>query len=328
MEIGDIFGNAARAALGPEAAILALLALGLNVHFGYTGLYNFGQVGFMLMGAFGVGVAVATWGWSMWVGIALAIVLAVAFALALGLPTLRLRADYFAIVTIASAEILRFVARSSSAIDLTGGPYGLQDVANDFYDLNPFADGIDFGSFRYSANQLFSLTVGWVLVGLCTYLVYRLIGSPWGRVVRSIREDEDVARSLGKNVFGYKMQSLVIGGVLGGLGGIMWALTTSSVNANTFQPQQTFFAYTILIIGGAATPLGPVVGAIIFQFIFAGSQSTLAQLAREGWLPGFLEGSQARGALSLALVGLILVLMLTFRPEGIFGNREEIALGR
>lgn len=328
MEIGDIFGNAARAALGPEAAVLALLALGLNVHFGYTGLYNFGQVGFMLVGAFGVGVAVATWGWSMWIGIALAIVLAVAFALALGLPTLRLRADYFAIVTIASAEILRFVARSSSAIDLTGGPYGLQDVASDFYDLNPFDDGIDFGSFRYSANQLFSLTVGWVLVGLCTYLVYRLIRSPWGRVVRSIREDEDVARSLGKNVFGYKMQSLVIGGVLGGLGGIMWALTTSSVNANTFQPQQTFFAYTILIIGGAATPLGPVVGAIIFQFIFAGSQSTLAQLAREGWLPGFLEGSQARGALSLALVGLILVLMLTFRPEGIFGKREEIALGR
>src|SRR5690606_29765352 len=98
MEIGDIFGNAARAALGPEAAVLALLALGLNVHFGYTGLYNFGQVGFMLVGAFGVGVAVATWGWSMWIGIALAIVLAVAFALALGLPTLRLRADYFAIV--------------------------------------------------------------------------------------------------------------------------------------------------------------------------------------------------------------------------------------
>lgn len=328
MAFNDIFGNALRAALGPEAAILALLALGLNVHFGYTGLYNFGQVGFMLVGAFGVGVAVATWGWSMWVGIALAIVLAVAFAFLLGLPTLRLRADYFAIVTIAAAEILRFVTRSGSATELTGGPFGLQDIAGDFYALNPFSSGVEMGSLRYSPNQLFSLTVGWILVGVLTLVVLGLIRSPWGRVIRAIREDEDVVSSLGKNVFGYKMQSLVIGGVMGAVGGIMWSLTTSSVNANTFQPQQTFFAYTILIIGGAATTMGPVVGAVIFQFVFAGSQSVLDELDSNGWLPGFLQGNQARGALSLGLVGLILVLMLAFRPQGIFGNKEEIALGR
>jgi neutral amino acid transport system permease protein len=328
MDFPDILGNAARAALGPEAAILALLAIGLNLHFGYTGLYNFGQVGFMLLGAFGIGVAVDTWGLSMWAGIPLSIALAVVFAMLLGLPTLRLRADYFAIVTIAAAEILRFVARSGSATDITGGPFGLQDVGQDFRDLNPFSSGFDLGNFRYSAAQLFSLVVGWTLVGLCTFLVYRLIRSPWGRVIRSIREDEDVARSLGKDVFGYKMQSLIIGGVIGAIGGIMWALTTSGVNANTFQPQQTFFAYTILIIGGAATPLGPIVGAVIFQFIFAGSQSTLAQLDDNGWLPGFLQGNQARGALSLALVGLILAGMLAYRPQGIFGNKEEIALGR
>jgi neutral amino acid transport system permease protein len=328
MDISDIVGNASRAAFGPEAAILALLAVGLNLQFGYTGLYNFGQVGFMLLGAFGVGVAVATWGWSIWIGIVLSILLAVAFAFLLGVPTLRLRADYFAIVTIAAAEILRLMARSGSATDLTGGPFGLQEVGQDFRELNPFSSGFDFGTFRYSAGQLFSLIVGWTLVGLCTFLVYRLIRSPWGRVIRSIREDEDVARSLGKNVFGYKMQSLVIGGVIGAIGGIMWALTTSSVNANTFQPQQTFFAYTILVIGGAATPLGPIVGAVIFQFVFAGSQSLLAQLDDNGWLPGFLQGNQARGALSLALVGLTLALMVAYRPQGIFGNKEEIALGR
>lgn len=328
MEFGEILGNAARAALGPEAAIFALLALGLNVHYGYTGMYNFGQVGFMLVGAFGVGIAVATLGWPLWSGILLSIVFAVVFALLLGLPTLRLRADYFAIVTIAAAEILRFVARSGSAIDVTGGPYGLQDLAGDFYSINPFSDGINFGTFRYSPNQLFSLTVGWVLVVVLTVLVFGLIESPWGRVIRSIREDEDVARSLGKNVFHYKVQSLIIGGVIGAVGGIMWALTTSGVNANSFLPQQTFFAYTILIIGGAATPMGPLVGAIIFQFILAGSQSTLAQLDSNDWLPGFLQGNQARGALSFALVGLILVLMLAFRPQGIFGSKEEIALGR
>jgi branched-chain amino acid transport system permease protein len=150
--------------------------------------------------------------------------------------------------------------------------------------------------------------------------------SPWGRVVRSIREDEDVASSLGKPVFGYKLQVLVLGGVIAGLGGIMLALGNSTVNANTFQPQVTFFTYAVLIIGGAATRLGPIVGAMLFWFIFAGAQSLLEQMDKHGYLPGFLEGGEARGALATALIGVLIMAVMALRPQGIFGRRSEMAL--
>ena len=108
------------------------------------------------------------------------------------------------------------------------------------------------------------LTVGWILVVLSCLVVFLLMRSPWGRVLKAIREDEDAVRSLGKNVYAYKMQSLIIGGVLGCLGGFIYALGQASVQPDIFGTDTTFFAYTVLILGGAARVLGPVVGAMIF----------------------------------------------------------------
>lgn len=328
MDFVAIFQNGLRAGVGPIAAAYALAAVGLNMHYGYTGLRNFGHVGFMLVGAYGVGVSVATYGWSMWVGVAVGVIASVVLALMLGLPTLRLRTDYFAIATIAAAEILRLVARSTSATDVTGGPFGLQGVATDFADLNPISTGrYGVGRLTFSSGQLWAMLVTWVLVILATLVVMRLMHSPWGRVIRSIREDEDVANSLGKNVYAYKLQSLVLGGVLAGLAGVMLALGANTVNANTFAPQVTFFLYAALILGGAATRVGPVVGAMLFWFILAGGQTALAEAADNDLLPGVLADSTAQGALAFAVVGVGLIVLMTFRPEGIFGDREEMELG-
>lgn len=328
MDFVAIFQNGLRAAIGPVAAAYALAAIGLNMHYGYTGLRNFGQVGFMLVGAYGVGVAVATWGWSMWIGIVLGIVASLVLALALGLPTLRLRTDYFAIATIAAAEILRLVARSTSATDVTGGPFGLQGVAVQFSDLNPIPGGrYGIGRLTFSAGQLWAMAVTWSLVVLATLLVMRLMRSPWGRVIRSIREDEDVANSLGKNVYAYKLQSLALGGVLAGLAGVMLALGANTVNANTFAPQVTFFLYAAVILGGAATRIGPIIGAVLFWFILAAGQTALAEAGNADLLPGILDDSTAQGATAYAVVGIGLILMMTFRPHGIFGSREEMELG-
>jgi len=129
VDLISVAETALRSAFGPQAAVYALLAIGLNVHYGYTGLLNFGQVGFMLVGAYGVGISVATFGLSLWAGVGVAVVLGIALALLLGVPTLRLRSDYFAITTIAIAEVLRLLVRSSPATGLTGGPFGLQSVA-------------------------------------------------------------------------------------------------------------------------------------------------------------------------------------------------------
>jgi branched-chain amino acid transport system permease protein len=327
MQWDVIFGNGARAAIGPDAAIYALLAISLNVQYGYAGLLNLGVVGFMLVGAYGLAIIVATAGLSMWIGIPVGLLAAGVLALLMGLPTLRLRADYFAITTIAVAEILRLVTRSRSLEGLTGGPFGLQQVADAFYSINPFPDReYGFGVVQFSEQRMWVMTVTWALALLLTGLVALLASSPWGRALRAVREDEDAARSLGKNAVAFKMQALVVGGMIGGLAGVMFAIRSTSANAESFRSDVTFFAYTILILGGAATKLGPLVGTIIFWFTLSTIESFLRQANREGWLPGFLEGSESIGAFTLVLVGLALALLIVFRPQGIFGNRNEIRL--
>ena len=332
MEFDIIFGNAARAALGPEAVILALAAVGVNVHFGFTGLFNFGQVGFMLLGAYGTSVSVATFGWSLWVGIGVGLALSVVLALALGVPTLRVGAVLFAIVTLAAAEILRLLIGSTDAIGLTGGPLSISIDAGAFYDLNPYSDGprdrYGAGTLSFTGQQMWVITVGWTLVALAGLAVFLIVRSPWGRVVKSIREDENAARSLGKNVFSYKMQALVIGGVIAGLAGVVDAIKTSGADPNGFRPQVTFFAYTALLLGGSATYTGPVIGAVLFWFLREWIESFLRQLAAEPWLPSpiadFLAGTE--GVISVGLVGLALILLVLFRPQGIVGSRTEMLI--
>lgn len=329
MDLVAVLASGLREAFGPTAAWFALMAIGLNVHYGYTGLLNFGQIGFALLGAYGTGIGVATFGWGLLPSALLGLGLAAVLALLLGIPTLRLRGDYFAIVTIAAAEILRLVVRSNALTDLTGGPFGLQGVARGFYDMSPVEASIRvFSVWSYRSDQVWSTAVTWGMVLLATLVVAGLMRAPWGRAIRAIREDEDAARALGKNAFGLKLQSLVLGGVLGALGGVMLTLQTSSVNDVSFMPRQTFFAYVIVLLGGAATKVGPVVGSMIFWFVFAGLTSLLRQLDRVGALPGPLAGTDRIGALTFLVVGLVLVLLVVYRPQGVFGNRSELVLDR
>ena len=328
MDLIAVLGNALRAAFGPEAAIYALAAIGLNVHYGYTGLMNFGQVGFMLVGGYGLAISVSTLGLPLWVGLINGVLAAVVLGLLLGLPTLRLRADYFAITTIAASEILRLIVRSMPATDITGGVFGLQGFASGFYRANPIPTGrYGIGLFSYPSGRLWPLVVSWSVVAVATVTVWRLARSPWGRLLRSIREDEDAARSLGKDVFAYKMQSVLLGGVLGGMAGVLFVVTPNAANPDSFLPQVTFFAYAILILGGAATTFGPILGSIIFWFLVSGTDSLLREAASAGALPPFLTSGDAIGASRFVLVGLGLMLLMIYRPQGILGNRREISLG-
>jgi branched-chain amino acid transport system permease protein len=170
------------------------------------------------------------------------------------------------------------------------------------------------------------LTIGWILVALCCLLVYLLMRSPWGRVLKAIREDEDAVRSLGKNVFSYKMQSLILGGVIGALAGFIFALSTGSVLPDSYAPEVTFFAYTIVILGGAARVLGPVVGAVIFWLFIQLSDQLLRQAIGAGYIPNSVMDTTQVGAVRFILVGLGLMLLIIFRPQGIFGDKREIAL--
>ncbi|MDN5748239.1 MAG: branched-chain amino acid ABC transporter permease [Pseudonocardia sp.] len=327
MDFLVILADAGRGALGPVAAIYALAAIGLNIHFGYTGLLNFGQVAFMLVGAYGVAVTVAVFGGPLWLGVIVGLVAAVVLAFLLGIPTLRLRADYLAIATIAAGEVLRLVFNSGVARPVTGGVFGLQQFAGAFYAVNPIPSGnYGFGRLTFSQRDLWVMLVGWGAVALATLGVFLLVRSPWGRVLRAVRDDEDAARSLGKNVYGYKMQSLVLGGILGALGGMLLAVDAQAVAPNTFNPVVTFYLYALLILGGAGTVLGPVLGSVLFWFLLLFIDSALRQAIGAGYIPDEVISPADVGAVRFALVGLGLMLLLIFRPAGILGDVEEMRL--
>ena len=322
-----IIVNALEAGVGVETVVFALAAIGLNVHFGYTGLLNFGQSAFLAMAAYGIGTTVATFDLPLWLGVIFGLLASVLLALLLGIPTLRLRADYLAIVTIAAAEIVRLIFRSVTFEETFGGSDGRQAFASDFYALNPYPEGFyGVGSFGFNERVMWVLTVGWILVGLSCLVVYLLMRSPWGRVLKAIREDEDAVRSLGKNVYAYKLQSLVIGGLLGCLGGFILALARASIQPDIFGTETTFFAYTVLILGGAARVASPVVGAMIFWVVLSFTDNILAEAVSADYIPSNVLSTSEVGQVRFMLVGLALMLLMIYRPQGIFGDRREIAL--
>lgn len=322
-----ILTDALRSATGGQAAVFALAAIGLNIHFGYTGLLNFGHVGFLLTGAYGVAATVSTFGGSLWLGVLVGMALSVVLALIMGATAVRVRADYLAIVTIAVAEVLRFLVRSRAATDITGGVFGLQGFADAFYDINPIPRGIyALGWLQFTERRLWPIVAGWALVLMVSIVVWLLMRSPWGRVLRAVREDEDAVRALGKNAFGYKLQSLILGGVIGGLSGSLWAIHLQAVTPDQFLPIQTFFVYAVVILGGPATVLGPVVGSVIFWFVVSGFDSFLRAAAIAGYIPEFLGATEAVGAARFALVGGGLMALMIFRPQGLLGNKKEMQI--
>jgi neutral amino acid transport system permease protein len=322
MDWNSIYINTAQALFNPVTIAFALAALGLAIHFGFVGLLNFGIAGFMAVGAYGYAISSLTFGFPWWAAILTSIVAAVLFALVLGIPTLQLRGDYLAIVTIASAEIIRLLLLSQAFIDVTGSADGLSAFADDFRSINPFPTGdYGFGPWTFTANQFWVLVMGMIFLVISVLVVWQLTHSPWGRVIKGIREDEDAVRALGKNVFGYKMQALIVGGVIAALGGIIYVLP-SSANPMTFATSLTFFVWTALLLGGAATVFGPLLGAVLFWVLQAFLGALLPAMANAGLLGAFTS-SQA-GALRYVIIGVLLLSIVIFRPQGLVGDKREL----
>ena len=321
MDWGAIFNNTAVWLLSPTTIAYALAATGLAVHFGYAGLLNFGMAGFMAIGAYSYAISILSFGLPWWVGILIGMVMSTMFAFILGIPTLRLRADYLAIVTIAAAEIVRLLFTTTAFDQWTNSADGLGGYHAGFRAANPFPPGeYGFGPWQFNETQLWVRVFGLFLLAICIYLVWALMRSPWGRVLKGIREDEDAVRSLGKNVFAYKMQALVIGGIMGGLGGVVFALPSAVIPAS-YTTSLTFFLWTILLLGGAATVFGPALGAVIFWVIMAFLEGVLPAIAEQGILP--ITAGQA-GQRRFVIGGVALMLLVIFRPQGILGNKREL----
>ena len=299
--------------VGVLATTYGVFSLGIQLNVGTTGIFNFGQAGFMAVGSYAMGVLVVKSNVSFWLALAAGIGIAVCAAVLVGLPSLRLRADYFAISTLAFSEIVRYVADNWDG--LTGGNLGLFGYSDSWNDASGRIDDL-LEHVGISPHFLLPL----FLVNLVVFLALAaftgmLVRSPWGRVLNAIREDEDAARALGKNTFVYKLQSLSLAAGLAAIAGYMLAINISILSPANFDPVLTAYGYVIVILGGLGSYLGVVVGSFFLIFLLEATRYLELPL------------SDARvAALRFMIVGAVLMALVVFRPQGIFGKREELSL--
>lgn len=295
------------------ATTYGVFSLGIQLNVGATGIVNFGQAGFMAIGSYAMGILVVKSGVSFWLALALGIPVTIGAALVVGLASLRLRADYFAITTLAFSEIVRYVADNWEG--LTGGNLGLFGYTNDWTVASARIDGW-LEAIGIGQTFLLPLMIVNVVVFIALAILVSLLArSPWGRVLNAIREDEDAARALGKNTFAYKLQSLSFAAALAAVAGYMLAINLSLLSPTTFDPAITAYAYVIVILGGLGSYLGVAVGSFVLIFLLEATRYIELPL------------SDARVAdIRFILVGAFLMALVVFRPQGLFGNRQELTL--
>ena len=238
--------------------IQALLTLGLNVQFGLTGIVNFGHVAFYAIGAYASAILTAQ-GVAIPVAILAGMVAATLASVVLGLGTLRLREDYFAIVTLGFAEALRLVVLNASAV--TRGPFGIPGIPRPLEGLVASA----------SYAGLYLVVVAAILL-VALVLCMRIAGSPLGRTLRAIRDEPDAAMAVGKNPLRFRLIALLWGAALAALAGSLWAHYVTFVAPQQFTAEITFYAWIAMIVGGLGSMIGGVVGTAIVVVLVEGTR--------------------------------------------------------
>jgi branched-chain amino acid transport system permease protein len=298
------------------ALIYGIACLGLNLQWGFAGLFNVGVVGFFVVGAYTVAILASppaadrVGGFDQPIPVALlaAMIAAGITALVVGIPTLRLREDYLAIATFGTAVTIQLIALNFEM--LTGGTHGRVSIPRPLAAV--FADRVDANLF------FFAMTLA--IVGLAYWALERMVRSPWGRVLRAIREDEVAASALGKNAFAYRLQAFVIGAMLMGLSGGLYASFIGYVSPDDALPTLTFQLWVMLIVGGSGNNKGALIGAVAVWGLWSFS----------GWFMAAALPSQyavRAGALQVILIGLVLAAVLLLRPRGLIGEETVVSRG-
>jgi len=353
--------------------VFGIAALVVNLHWGYSGLFNIGVVGFMAIGVYTMTIlsspvpgqnptgSLPGFGVPLPIAAVAGMLAAAAAGYVAALPSLRLRDDYFAIVTLAFAEIVRITFKSTELQEVTlfgwtfgtGGGRGIRTFPNPFQEFFG-TTGQPVVAVVESVGLGGQLVAGWVLVAALAlvlagtyWLIVRLSASPFGRVLKGIRDDEMATQSLAKETASFKIRAFVIGCAILGLLGIVWqGMNRGYIRPGNFEPRLTFFIWIAVIIGGAGSNTGTVIGTILFVgFVYEGP-AYVRRLIEEfvgisGTAPTFPDALVALGggdaasitlytfsqtsALRIVLTGVILIWLLKRRPEGLFGDRREVA---
>jgi branched-chain amino acid transport system permease protein len=287
------------AAIATVALIYVLLSLGLTLHYGLTGLINFGHVGFFCIGAYAAAILSTKTGLPVAAGFVAAAALAGLAAWPIGLVSLRLRDDYFAIVTLGFSETVRLVVTSERW--LTNGVQGIPGIPRLF-------DGLGVG--MASAIALLALLLAVNAAAVALFL--RLARSPFGRMIEAIRDNEEAVRALGKDPARFKIRVLVIGAAVAGVAGAFYAHYIGYVVPDQFVPLITFYVWMAIIMGGVGRISGAVVGTVLLMLFLEGSR-----FLRDA-LPFISAVDMA--SVRIGAVGLALILFTIYRPQGLMGD--------
>ena len=287
-------------AIATLVGVRALVTLGLNVQWGLTGLVNLGAVAFFAVGAY-TAALLAVSGFPLLVAWPAAVGAAAAAAAALAMVALRLREDYLAIVTLGFGEVLRLFLLNEAW--LTGGANGVTAIPRPLHA-------------RFSSHyDVFYLVLVFGVVGLVYLGLERVRRSPFGRVLRAIREDETVAAVAGKPVFRFKVQAFALGAAVAGLAGILFAHYLAYIEPNMFLPQDSLFVWLALILGGSGNNRGALLGSVVLLGLLEGSR-----FAKD--VVPFLSGVRLAAAQQI-VVGVVLVLLMIRRPEGLLPEQPS-----
>ena len=318
MEIGGVI--AYLVALAITAGIYAVFCLGLNIQWGYTGLFNIGIAGFFCIGAYTsamITLPAPTGMYARYVhqlfglnlpfifGLLGAALICGIVAFLIGSLTLRLGEDYLAISTLGIAETVRLIFNNEKW--LANGARGLTGLPQ------PFSDLVDPRHYNYI--YLIIIVIIMVIIYL---LIERAIRSPWGRVLRAIREDEISAAMSGKNIFNFKVQSFIFGAMVMGIGGALYAHNTRAISPEVFEPLYgTFIIWVMLMTGGSGNNKGAILGAYVIWGIWIGTQF-LTDL-----LPYTLKARAPY--IRFLVIGILLEIILIYRPQGLLGEEKKVS---
>lgn len=279
--------------------IYIIFALSLNLEVGYTGLFNFGHVAFFGIGAY-TSALLTLHRVPFELSLLCALALAGLWGFFLSIPSLRLRGDYFGIATLGFGEIIRMVFQNE--VWLTKGPMGLPGIPK------PILFSIRFATLP----QYLLLVLGFA--GAAFVILRIILRSPFGRVLRAIREDEVATEALGKNVFRFRVKSFVIGSTFAGLAGTLWAHYITFISPGDFTLLETILVLLIVVMGGKGTEWGPIFGAIFLIFF----QESLRFLR----LPA--EWTRYLAPLQQMIFGGLLALLMIYRPDGLIRDKGKV----
>lgn len=282
--------------------IYSLLAMSLNFQVGFTGLINFGQVAFFLIGAYTSSLLVTKAGAPLVLGFLGGMALSGLFGYIISIPTKSLKADYWAIATLAGGEVVRLIALNEQW--LTEGPFGVMSISQPLRWL-----------FSRDTYPIFYLLLVAGLVAVAYFVLSLLTNSPFGRNLKAVRDEEDLCLSLGKNTRKLKLQAMVVAGMVAGLGGALFAHYITYISPENFRPIETFIMWAMIIVGGRGNHLGAILGAVVIQLFNVSTR----------FIGGYVPlGSDSMAALRMIIIGVLIVLFLLYAPEGLVKEKKKV----